>query len=139
MRVALALIAALLPISAEAATYADVDSSNLVTNLFIWDGVTPLTPASGHRFVAYAAPAAIGCTWTGTIFNSCPVPTPAVPTPNSLSAIPTSGPGAGVCIEAYVPARLTSPPGTTGTCSEIQMCGTSSTYTIISTNVGNGC
>lgn len=64
----------------------------------------------------------------------------ALSSPVARSAtIPTSGPGAGLCMRTNVPAVLTSPPGTTGTCAEVLMCGTSSTYTITAINVGNGC
>lgn len=59
--------------------------------------------------------------------------------PQLLTSIPTSGPGLGLCLRAYVPSGLTFPPGTTGTCSLIEMCGTSVIYNIITTNTGNGC
>lgn len=59
--------------------------------------------------------------------------------PQLLTSIPTAGPGLGLCLRAYVPAGLTTPPGTTGTCSLIEMCGTSVNYNIVTTNTGNGC
>lgn len=124
---------------AHAAIYSDLDATNTVTNNIVWDGVTPYTPAPGHTLNIPAG--CIGSTWNGSTYSACPAPAvgPDGSAILTLSSIPTSGPGAGLCKEIWVPSALVSPPGTAGTCSKLQMCGTSSTYTILSTNVGSGC
>lgn len=56
-----------------------------------------------------------------------------------LAAIPTAGPGAGICADYWVPSNLTTPAGATGSCSKISMCGISTAYTIQTASVGAGC
>jgi hypothetical protein len=56
-----------------------------------------------------------------------------------LSAVPSSGPGAGLCKFSVVPAVGLTPAGTAGTCAEVVQCGTSATYSIVVSYVGNGC
>lgn len=63
-------------------------------------------------------------------------------TTQKASAVPTSGPGAGLCQETIVPSNIVSSAGvagTSGSCSLIVMCGTSSAYVVKQINVGGGC
>lgn len=58
------------------------------------------------------------------------------------AAIPTTGPGAGLCRLTVVPSNLVSSggvAGTAGTCSRIVQCGTSADYVVTQFNVGSGC
>lgn len=67
-------------------------------------------------------------------------PPPYVPGPTQvLSAIPASGPGVGLCREFWVPTPVVMASGIAGSCARIQMCGSGTTYTILSVNTGSGC
>lgn len=57
-------------------------------------------------------------------------------------AVPSTGPGAGLCRQTIVPSELVTSggvTGTAGTCSRILQCGTSGTYVVTQFNVGSGC
>ena len=58
-----------------------------------------------------------------------------------LDAVPTTGPGAGLCRLSVVPSELVASggvTGTAGTCSRIVQCGTSAVYVVVQFNIGGG-
>lgn len=59
-----------------------------------------------------------------------------------VTAIPTAGPGAGLCKISVVPSELVTSGGvvgTAGTCTRIVQCGTDAGYVVVQFNIGGGC
>jgi hypothetical protein len=58
------------------ANYALVDTSGIVQNVVVWDGVTPWSPGTGLTPIPApdGAGAVIGATWDGEKFTAPPDP-----------------------------------------------------------------
>ena len=66
------------PIVATAANYADV-LNGVVTNVIVWDGVSPYTPPDGGTLVLAGPNAQVGATYANGVFTAPPPPAPVVP------------------------------------------------------------
>lgn len=116
-RSCLCLLAFLWPVSAFAGNYADIDATNTVTNLVIWNGSAPYAIVSGHQLIPYAPPAGIGSTWNGSVFSQPPVPAVIAADPTqtlATQAFVTSATASLAPISAIPTPLAAVPPGPNG-------------------------